>query len=106
MRIPEPLFQILSYLYVAVMVVVVGAILVFALDATIGRLFGSRRVLRHRGSGPWIVAGEMGVLLCLGTAVAMNTYRPSETPGWLIALLIIGVVLGFIGQGAGQKTGA
>ena len=78
--------------------------LIFAVDATFGRFFGWPRLVRHRGSGPLTVVGEMGVLVLLFVGAVSNFYKEFETPLWIIVVGGVGLVMGFIGQVASEVT--
>lgn len=78
------------------------AIVGFALDATLGRLFGLPRVLRHRGSGMRTGVGELGILLGLVAGIAVESCQDSSIRLWLVVLVFVGLVMGFIGEAASK----
>ena len=78
------------------------AIVGFALDAILGRLFGLPRVLRHRGSGVRTGVGELGILLGLMAGIAAESCQDSSIRLWLVVLVFVGLVMGFIGEAASK----
>lgn len=98
------LMTIVAAIVFGLMCLVILAIVGFALDATLGRLFGFPQVLRHRGSGIRAVVGELGILLGLAAGIAAESCQNSSLRLWLVALVFAGLVMGFIGEAASKET--
>lgn len=98
------LMTIAAAIVFGLMCLVILAIAGFALDATLGRLFGIPRVLRHRGSGVRTVVGELGILLGLAAGIAAESVQDSSIRAWLVAFVFAGLVMGFVGEAASKET--
>lgn len=98
------LMTIVAAIVFGLMCLVILAIAGFALDATLGRLFGFPRVLRHRGSGARTVVGELGILLGLAAGIAAESCQNSSLRLWLVAFVFAGLVMGFVGEAASKEA--
>jgi hypothetical protein len=78
------------------------AIVGFALDAILSRLFDLPRVLRHRRSGVRTGVGELGILLGLGAGISAESCQDSSIRLWLVVLVFVGLVMRFIGEAASK----
>lgn len=101
---PDTLVTIAAAIVFGLMCLAILVIAGFALDATLGRLLGLPRILRHRGSGVRTVVGELGILLGLSAGIAAESVQNSSIRLWLVALLFAGLVMGFIGEAASKET--
>ena len=95
---------ILVFLISCVGILLFLVFLGFCVDATIGRLLGLPRVFRHRGSGAATVIGEFGAMILIGVMVAEPFWREHIGTHWLVIIVLVGFVMGFIGQGEAQAS--
>ena len=98
------LLTIATAIVFCLMCLAILAVVGFAIDATLGRLFGLPRILRHKGSGMRKVVGELGILLGLSAGIAAESCEEFSTRLWLVVLVFAGLILGFVGEAASKQA--
>ena len=98
------LLTIAAAIVFCLMCLAILAVVGFAIDATLGRLFGLPRILRHKGSGVRTVVGELGILLGLSAGIAAESCEEFSPRLWLVALVFAGLIMGFVGEAASKEA--